>query len=53
MLETLTDMQKLRKKATSEVDFNRLSFAQEMVDRIRNVKSEIVNAQGKRVGLSK
>ena len=46
MLETLADMKKLRREATSEKDFNRLSFTKEMIDRIRNVKSEIVNAQG-------
>lgn len=46
MVETLTDMQKLRMKATTERDFNRQSFAQEMIDRMRYVKSEIVNAQG-------
>ena len=46
MVETLADMQKLRNEATSEKDFNRLLFAQQMIDRIRNVKSEIVNAQG-------
>ena len=46
MLETLSDMKKLRREATSEKDFNRLSFTKEMIDRIRNVKSEIVNAQG-------
>ena len=46
MVETLTEMQKLRMEATTERDFNRQSFAQEMIDRMRYVKSEIVNAQG-------
>ena len=44
MIETLAEMQKLRRGATNE-DFNRQSFAQ-MIIRIRNVKTEIVNAQG-------
>ena len=46
MVETLTEMQKLRRGATAVGDFNRQSFAQQMITRIRNVKSEIVNAQG-------
>ena len=45
MVETLAEMQNLRRGATTE-DFNRQSFAQEMITRIRNVKTEIVNAQG-------
>ena len=46
MVETLAEMQKLRRGATTEGDFNRQSFAQQMITRIRNVKTEIVNAQG-------
>merc|ERR1712126_382476 len=45
MIETLAEMQKLRRGATNE-DFNRQSFANQMITRIRNVKTEIVNAQG-------
>ena len=45
MIETLAEMQKLRRGATNE-DFNRQSFAHQMITRIRNVKTEIVNAQG-------
>ena len=44
MIETLAEMQKLRRGA--EGDFNRQSFARQMITRIRNVKTEIVNAQG-------
>ena len=46
MVETLAEMQKLRRGATTEEYFNRQSFAQQMITRIRNVKTEIVNAQG-------
>merc|ERR1719209_1103323 len=46
MIETLAEMQKLRRGATAEGDFNRQSFAQQMITRIRNVKTEIANAQG-------
>ena len=45
MIETLAEMQKLRRGATNE-DFNRQSFAHQMITRIQNVKTEIVNAQG-------
>ena len=45
MVETLAEMKKLRRGATTE-DFNKQTFAEQMITRIRNVKSEIVNAQG-------
>merc|ERR1712168_1284416 len=45
MVETLAEMKKLRSGATTE-DFNKQTFAEQMITRIRNVKSEIVNAQG-------
>ena len=44
MVENLAEMQKLRSGA--EGDFNRQSFAHQMITRIRNVKTEIVNDQG-------